>query len=152
MLRWYSSSHHHQSPLPPGHPPGHPPDHPPSSLTPYPPHYSPNPTTPNPIPHPTLHSHAPLFLKGPNQSKKFVKSAFLMSLNLFRTLLSLKTSFLIIFMKNNFWDKIDQKLEYDGGGVHVQKYARAMSLIHFSTCKILPLKKTLISHFQVISL
>ena len=36
-----------------------------------------------------------------------------MSLNLFRTFLSLKTSFLIIFCKKNFWEKIDQKLEYD---------------------------------------
>ena len=75
-----------------------------------------------------------------------------MSLNLCRTFLSLKTSFLIIFCKKNFWDKIDQKLEYDGGGddVHVRSCARATSSIHFSTCNILPLKKTLISHFQVL--
>ena len=49
-----------------------------------------------------------------------MKSHLAMSLNLFRTFLSLKTSFLIIFCKNNFWDKIDQKLEYDGGGAHVR--------------------------------
>ena len=73
-----------------------------------------------------------------------------MSLNLCRTFLSLKTSFLIIFYKNIFWDKIDQKLEYDGGGAHVLNCARAMSSIHFSTCNILPLKKTLISHFRVL--
>ena len=73
-----------------------------------------------------------------------------MSLNLCRTFLSLKTSFLIIFCKNNFWDKIDQKLEYDGGGAHVRNFARATSSIHFSTCNILPLKKALISHFQVL--
>ena len=74
-----------------------------------------------------------------------------MSLNLCRTFLSLKTSFLIIFCKNNFWDKIDQKLEYDGGGgAHVLNCARATSWIHFSTCNILPLKKALISHFQVL--
>ena len=75
-----------------------------------------------------------------------------MSLNLCRTFLSLKTSFLIIFSKKNVWDKIDQKLEYDGGGggALVLNCARATSSIHFSTCNILPLKKALISHFQVL--
>ena len=74
-----------------------------------------------------------------------------MSLNLCRVFLSLKTSFLIIFYKKNVWDKIDQKLEYDGGGdAHVRNCARAMSSIHFSTCNILPPKKTLISHFRVL--
>ena len=65
-----------------------------------------------------------------------------MSLNLCRTFLSLKTSFLIIFCK--------KKLEYDGGGAHVRNCARATSSILFSTCNILPLKKTLITHFPVL--
>ena len=34
-----------------------------------------------------------------------------MSLNLCRTFLSLKTSFLIIFCKKKFWDRFDQKLD-----------------------------------------
>ena len=75
-----------------------------------------------------------------------------MSLNLCRSFLSLETSFLKSdhFLQKNFWDKIAQKLEYDGGGVHVEKCARATSSIHFSTCNNLPLKKTPISHFQVL--
>ena len=94
-------------------------------------------------------THAPLLLKGPNLTKILVKSHLAMSLNLCRTFLSLKTSFLIIFCKNNFWDKSGQKLAYDGG-VHVRNCARATSPIHFSTCNILHLKKTHISHFQVL--
>ena len=110
------------------------------------PHHSSSahPLTPTPP-----HHHS---LKGHNNTKEFVKSHLSMSLNLCRTFLSLKTSFLIIFCKKKFWDKIYQKLEYDGGGddVHVRNCARATSSIHFSTCNILPLKKTLISHFQVL--
>ena len=90
-------------------------------------------------------------LKGHHNTKGLVKSHFTMSLNLCRTFLSLKTSFLIIFCKKNCWDKIDQKLEYvGGGGAHVRNCARATSSIHFSTCNILPLKNTLISHFRVL--
>ena len=109
------------------------------------PHHSssPHPLTPTPHPH---HS-----LKGHHNTKEFVKSHLSMSLNLCRTFLSLKTSFLIIFCKKKFWDKIDQKLEHDGGGgAHVLNGARATSSIHFSTCNVLPLKKTLITHFQVL--
>ena len=108
----------------------------------------PPPTTPHHSSFPPV-SHC--FLKGPNQTKKLVKSHLSMSLNLFRTFLSLKTSSLIIFCKKIFWDKIDQKLEYvGGGGAHMLNCARATTSIHFSTCKILPLKNTLISHFQVL--
>ena len=114
-------------------------------------------TTPSaPSPHPLTPTPSPLLprphhsLKGHNNTKELVKGHLTMSLNLCRTFLSLKTSFLIIFCKKN-WDKIDQKLEYDsGGGARVLNCARAMSSIHFSTCNILPLKKTLISHFQVL--
>ena len=107
-------------------------------------------TPPSPTPSPLTppHHHS---LKGHNNTKELVKSHLSMSINLCRTFLSLKTSFLIIFCKKNFWDKIDQKLEYDGGGgAHVLNCARATSSIHFSTCNILPLKKTVISHFQVL--
>ena len=98
--------------------------------------YLPNHT---PLHHP-LHPSSPPLLKGHHDTKELVKIHFPMSLNLCRTFLSLKTSFLIIFSKKNFWDKIDQKLEYDGGGgAHVRSCARATSSIHFSTCNILPL-------------
>ena len=105
--------------------------------------------TPSPPSSPLTTTYHPL--KGRHNTKRLVKSHFPMPLNLCRTFLSLKTSFLIIFCKKNFWDKIDQKLEYDGGGgAHVLNCARATSSIHFSTCNILPPKKTLISHFQVL--
>ena len=44
-------------------------------------------------------------LKGRHNTKRLVKSHFPMSLNLCRTFLSLKTSFLIIFCKKNFGTK-----------------------------------------------
>ena len=123
------SSHHSSSPLPPHaalltplisphttppHPTTPPPLHPtslppPSVLTP--PHYPPSPLTP---PHTTPHhppSPTPLCLTPPhhslkelelNKTKRFVKSDLSMSINLCRTFLSLKTSFLTIFCERCF--------------------------------------------------
>ena len=109
--------------------------------------YLPNHT---PLHHP-LHTSPHHSKKGHHNTKGLVKSHFSMSLNLCRTFLSLKKSFLILFYKKKCWDKINQKLEYDGGGgAHVLNCARATSSNHFSTCNILPLKKTLISHFRVL--
>ena len=77
------------------------------------PHHS---SSPHPLTPPHHHS-----LKGHHNTKELVKSHLAMPLNLCRTFISLKTSFLIIFSKKNFWDKIDQKLEYNGGGgAHVR--------------------------------
>ena len=124
------------------------PHHPSPPLLTHPPHHTSSPPS-SPL------SSSPTFLTTHLFTTLFtpelVKSHVYMSLNLCRTFLSLKTSFLIIFCKKIFWDKIYQKLEYDGGGdAHVRNCARAMSSIHFSTCNILPLKKTLISHFRVL--
>ena len=72
-----------------------------------------------------------------------------MSLNLCRTFLSLKTSFLIIFYKKKCWDKIDQKLEYDGGGsTHVQSCARARRRFTFPRAIFYPLKSLLFHIFE----
>ena len=55
----------------------------------------------NPPPHDSFPPVSHCFLKGPNQTKKLVKSPFPMPINFCRTFLSLKTSFLIIFCKKN---------------------------------------------------
>ena len=164
LLLPLATPHHPHHPSPPLTTPHHPspplttPHHPSSPLLTTPPHHTTLFTTlfltylPNhtPLHHP-LHPSPHHSYKGNHNTKGLVKSYFSMSLNLCRTFLSLKTSFLIIFCKKNFWDKIDQKLEYDGsGGAHVLNGARATLSIHFSTCNILPLKKTLISHFRVL--
>ena len=113
----FSPSHHHSTHYPAPHPPPHQPLNPPHPSN-SPLHHFPSPhltplllTPPLPLAHNPHHS----FKKGPYQTKRFVKSHFPMSINLCRTFLLLKTLFLIIFCKKYFWEKIDQKLEYDGG-------------------------------------
>ena len=66
----------------------------------YIPHHtsSPHPGTPSPLT-PTPHRSSPPLLKGASERQKTVKIYLAMSLNLCRTFLSLKTSFLIIFCK-----------------------------------------------------
>ena len=71
------------------------------------PHHSTSPlplTHPSPLPLTPSPHHS---LKGPNQTKIFVKSHLFMSLNLCRTFLSLKTFFSDNFLeKNNFGTKV----------------------------------------------
>ena len=72
-----------------------------------------------------------------------------MSINQAWTFFSLKTSFLFIFCKNKCWDKIDQKLEYDGGS---GKLRTCNVVDSFSTCNIFllntPLKRPLFYIFK----
>ena len=142
------SSHHSLSPLP---------------LT-TPPHHSPTPLrsyspllTPFPIitslhsPHLTTHLFITLFTPHPTTLKRTRKKSFFYVSKPLQGLPITQNIISDHFLQKKFWDKIDQKLEYDGGGdAHVRNCARAMSSIHFSTCNILPLKKTLISHFRVL--
>ena len=65
-----------------------------------------------------------------------MKSHLPVSLNLCRTFLSLKTSFLVNLCKKML-GQINQELEYDGGGVHVRNCTRATSSTRFSTCNII---------------
>ena len=128
-----TTPHHPSPPLTTPHHPSPPlttPHHPSPPLT-TPHHPSPPLTTPPHLPS-SPHLFTTLFTPHPTTLK--------------RNIITPKdSSFLIIFYK------IDQKFEFDGGGdAHVRNCARAMSSIHFSTCNILPLKKTLISHFRVL--
>ena len=70
-------------------------------ITPSPPHHTSSPHLLTTLFTPPSH-HS---LKGNHNTKGLVKSHFTMSLNLYRTFLSLKTSFLIIFCKKNFGTK-----------------------------------------------
>ena len=71
-----------------------------------PPHHSFTTLSPPPHPHPLPLLPRPHHsLKGHNNTKKLVKSPFPMPINLCRTFLSLKTSFLIILCKKNFGTK-----------------------------------------------
>ena len=76
-----------------------------------------------------------------------------MSLNLFRTFLSLKTSFLIIFCKKNFGTKSTKSWNMTAAAVrtcetahvHYHRIVFPRAVFYLSS-----LKKTLISHFQVL--
>ena len=120
-----------------------------------PPHHSPlpilfttlpNPTTPSPHPSPCT-----TLLKGAQSDQKTRKKSSFYVCKPFQDLPITSNIIFDHFLQKKFWDKIDQKLEYDGGGgAHVLNCTRITSSIHFSTCNILLLKNTLISHFQVL--